>query len=267
MLSTQGLQDYWPQDISVLAFWHKHSPCPGLEMPYLRADTPCQHTSIASEWDKAKITLMLHIETPLTLAIIILTSNWQPNGRNLIWFGLSQKFSLNWRSLRLCGLSFHSTRQTSLSWNLLSRPLNQNLAHIWLKSAIWPKWFKHETSNDTILNINIYFHVYSRCNTIKANACENYKPLLSLIIITIQSSLFMLHLYLSLLLNNPWHLFCWHVLINTHTFPKRAKKKTQSRVFCVKPIKTLSLGSWYPGRQKWLLWKQIRHSISGRVRT
>lgn len=165
------------------------------------------------------------------------------------------------------GFLFIAQDKLWLSWSLLSRALNQNLAHMWLTSEIWAKWFKHETSNDTILNINIYFHVYSRLNTIKANACENYKPLLSLIIITIQSSLVMLYLYLSLLLNNPWHLFCWHVLINTHTFPKRAKKKTQSRVFCVKPIKTLPLGSWYPGRQKWLLWKQIRPSISGRVRT
>lgn len=54
---------------------------------------------------------------------------------------------------------------------------------------------------------------------------------------------------------------------NKHAhIPKRAKKKTQSRVFCVKPIKRLPPGPWDPGLQKWLLWKQI-HSTSGRVRT
>lgn len=115
-------------------------------------------------------------------------------------------------------------------------------------------------------NINIYFNVYCRLNTVKANACENYKPLLSLILTIRKSSLFTLHLYLSLLLNNPWHLFCWHVLINTH-IPKRAKEKLQSRVFCVKPIKTLPLGPRDPGLQTRLLWKQICLSISGRART
>lgn len=115
-------------------------------------------------------------------------------------------------------------------------------------------------------NINIYFNVYCRLNTVKANACENYKALLSLILMIRKSSLFTLHLYLSLLLNNPWHLFCWHVLINTH-IPKRAKEKLQSRVFCVKPIKTLPLGPRDPGLQTRLLWKQICLSISGRART
>lgn len=109
-------------------------------------------------------------------------------------------------------------------WKTSKQALLLNLAHTCLKSKFKPNDSEMKCSNDTILTEHKHPFQCLLLNTQKANACENDKPLLFLILTIIQSSLFMLHLYLSLLLKNTWHFFCWRVLINTHTFPREQRK-------------------------------------------